>query len=108
MSPGRSGNKAPIDWDRAYLEPMAARGFVLIVSGVASKPTKVTLTPRSTGVVEEDYAPIEVLGEHDADDMAQIQDWHVALPEIEQYYGRIGVVLVGRTKQQHFPPKSSQ
>jgi hypothetical protein len=96
-----------IDWDGASMRPMAAGGFVLTVKGEAPVPTAVCLNPRPIGIVPEDYNGIEVLGTPKDPASDVLTPWEVDLPNAERQNGRVGIVLIGATKREYFPPQDA-
>jgi hypothetical protein len=93
-----------LDWDDAVTHPKTVEGFVLVVRGVASVPTNVRLHPLPIGIVPEDYRGIEVLGRR-AEIGPEVETPWTAEMDLEGLAGRKGVVLIGATKRQFFPPK---
>jgi hypothetical protein len=96
-----------LDWDKLIEQPMVAGGFVLVISGVAPKPMTVCLRLSPPGTVEEDYRQIEVLGTANDIEPQVETPWHLDITNIEDYYGRVGVELVGATKRAQIPSKDS-
>lgn len=91
-----------IDWDEVLVVPQFAGGFVVIVRGIASAPTSVSLEP---GPEEpSDYAPVHVVGRR-ASVVIQVESpWEVQCPLDQLPSGRVGTVLIGATKRHHIPP----
>jgi hypothetical protein len=99
------GRKQLIDWDKASEEPMAVEGSVLTVSGVAPRPVEIFLDPSPIGIVEDDYNGIEVHAVFESAGPEVETSWRKVLPDVQQYAGRVGFVLVGASKREYFPPK---
>jgi hypothetical protein len=93
-----------LDWDEAELHPGTVEGFVLVVRGVAPVPMDVRLNPLPIGIVPNDYRGIEVLG-HAAEVGPQIETPWTAELDTSGLAGPKGIVLVGATKREYFPPK---
>ena len=96
-----------IDWDEAIMRPMVAGEFVLVLTGVAPVPTSVCLRPSPIGFVEDEYRQIEVLGTMNSIEPQVETQWTVEEPNIAEYCGRVGILLVGATKRDFIPPKDS-
>ena len=94
-----------IDWDEASMRPMTPSGFVLVAKGVAPVPTDVCFRVLPIGIVAEDYNGIEVLGTPKDPTTDVETPWQVDLPDAERYHGKVGIVLIGATKREYFPPK---
>lgn len=93
-----------LDWDTAEVHPMVAGGFVLVVRGTWIPLEQVQLHRLPTGIAPEDYHGVEVRGIA-KDPTLQVQEpWEVSL-STDGLSGRVGFVLLGATKRQHFPPR---
>jgi hypothetical protein len=97
-----------IDWTSAIMEPMVAGGFIFIVSGESPVPVEVCLDPEPIGVVEEDYRKVAVRGTVTEVQAQVVTPWRVETTASEEFNGRIGFELIGKTKRAFFPPREDQ
>ncbi len=104
MSEQGARNGERLDWNEAVMHPGFAGDFVLVVRGVARVPMKVELRPLPIGIVPEDYNRIEVIGVREDPGLDVETPWTAEI-DTKGLAGREGIILIGATKREYFPPK---
>lgn len=95
-----------LDWTEAHIENEFVAGSTLLtLNGVAPYPMRVWFDPAPVGVAEEDYREVAVRGKGDEEHLQVETPWQLSNNRIEDWYGRIGVEIVGLTKRLRIPSK---